>query len=353
MRVLFVYLNEANSGVSAKAQKIENGFKDAGYAVTAIYFSSDFSSAQGRLVRTYEWIKVNYAFLSSILTERYDVIYMRYAYYFGLMYLAAWLMRCPFQIEVNSNVQGELLERGQNFRAQCDRWTLGLACRTAKRVHAVSKQLERMYQSLYPTAEVVFNPNFVVSEEMPSNRILGESRITNLVFLGNVAQPWHGIDKFIQRVVVGNQWFASHCCLHIVGQCTAQIDELITTHSLQNAVKTHGFLTGEAKARILRQMDIGIGCFDLGVIGLAETTSIKNGEYLHSGLALLLGYEDPACPSDLGFVGKLTLDEDDVWKTFESYIGRIRAMPDLRMQAHGYARTHLLVKHYIDKIIAE
>lgn len=349
MNVLFVYATIAKSGLSAKAQKIENGFREGGHALTAIYFSN----APGRLARIYEWVKVNCTFVASILTRRYDVVYMRYAYYFGLMYMAAWLLRCPFQVEVNSNTQGELVQSGQRLRAICDHVAMWIACHAAKRVHVVSRQLERMYQRMYPMTEVVFNPNFVVSEEMPSDRVIGASRIMNLLFLGNATQPWHGIGKFIQQVVVGNQWFASNCRLHLVGQGTAEIDDLIAKHSLDDVVKTYGFLTGDAKACILKEMDIGIGCFDLGVIGLTETTSIKNGEYLHSGLALLLGYEDPACPSELPFVGKIILNDPDVWSKLEAYIRQVRALPDLRRKAHEYARTHLLVKHYIDKIIAK
>jgi hypothetical protein len=348
MKALFVYSNEAKTGLSAKAKKIEDGFREAGYDVDAIYFSS----GNGKPARLYEWGKVNCLFICSILTARYDVVYVRYAYYFGLIYLIAWIMRCPLQIEVNSNIQGELVQRGQRLRAQCDRWVIWMACHVAKRVHVVSKQLERIYRSTYPAVDIVFNPNFVVSEEMPSSRNPGATGLTNLVFLGNAAQPWHGIERFIQRVIVGNQWFATHCRLHLVGQSTDRIDSLIVKHRLQEIVRVHGFLTGAAKAGILQQMDVGIGCFDLGVIGLTETTSIKNGEYLYSGLALLLGYEDPACPAYLSFVGKLLLDEEDVQSALEAYIRRIRALPDLRKQANDYARTHLLVKHYIDKIVA-
>lgn len=348
MKALFVYSNETKTGLSAKAQKIEDGFRGAGYDVHAIYFMS----GHGKRARLYEWFKINCLFVRLILTVPYDVVYVRYAYYFGLIYLIAWIARCPLQIEVNSNIQGELVQRGQRVRAQCDQWVSWMACHAARRVHVVSRQLERMYRTDFPTKEIVFNPNFVVSEEMPSDRTPGAAGVTNLVFLGNAAQPWHGIERFIQKVVVGNQWFASHCRLHLVGQSTGQIDGLIAKHHLHDVVRTYGFLTGAAKTGTLQQMDVGIGCFDLSVIGLTETTSIKNGEYLHSGLALLLGYEDPACPSDLSFVGKLLLDEEGVQSALEAYIRRIHAIPDLKKQAHDYARTHLLVKHYIDKIIA-
>ncbi len=349
MRALFVYTNYEKTGLSAKAKKIEEGFRDAGYDVDAVYFSS----GQGRSERAYEWLKANYSFIRSIASTRYDVIFMRYAYYFGLMYAAAWIWRRPFQIDVNSNVQGELEQSGQRLRAKCDAAIMWVACRAAKRVHVVSRQLERMYRKSYPAAEVVFNPNFVVSELDPSHRVLGEHNSANLVFLGNAAQAWHGIDKFIRTIIVGNRRFAETCRLHLVGRSTAEIDGLIAEHGLQEVVQVHGFLTGDAKAGILKGMDIGIGCFDLGVIGLTETTSIKNGEYLHSGLALLLGYEDPACPSELSFVGKLALDAEDPRRDFESYMRRIRALPDLRKKAHEYARTHLLVKHYINKIIVD
>lgn len=348
MRALFVYSNEAKTGLSAKAQKIEDGFRNAGYNVDAIYFSS----SGHRTSRVYEWLKTNSLFIYSVTAVRYDVIYVRYAYYFGLIYLAAWLLGRPLQIEVNSNVQGELLQRGQTLRARYDQLAMWIACHAATRIHVVSKQLEQLYRNAYPKACVIFNPNFVVSEAMPSHRVLGNTDVVNLVFLGNASQPWHGMENFIRKVIVGNQWFAANCALHLIGERTAQIDGLVAKHRLQDIVIAYGFLVGEAKALILQTMDVGIGGFDLGIIGLTETTSIKNGEYLHCGLALLLGYEDPACPLELNFVGKLTLDADDARSKFEAYIRRIRATRDLRLTTHEYAKHHLLVEHYINKIIA-
>lgn len=347
MRALLVYATQGNTGLSSKAEKIADGFRSAGYDVDTICFTS--SSHKG--VRLYEWLKVNRAFLYSVLRIRYDVVYARYAYYFGLMYVMAWLLRCPLQIEVNSSAE-EFMQRGQFLRTICDRVTLWIAFHTAKRLHVVTKQLKQLYQATYPKADIVFNPNFVVSEQMPSNRILGEGSVVNLVFLGDASQPWHGIEKFIQRIVIGNQWFVKNCCLHLVGQRTAQIDDLIARYGLHDVVKCHGFLAGDAKARVLGEMDVGIGCFDLAVKGLIEATPIKNGEYLHSGLALLLGYEDSVCPSELPFVGKVLLDDGNARECVEVYIQRIRSMPDLRTKTHDYARRHMLVTRYIDKIIA-
>lgn len=348
MRALLVYATEGNTGLSSKAEKIADGFRSAGYDVDTICFTSN--SHKG--VRFYEWLKVNSVFLYSVLRIRYDVVYARYAYYFGLMYVMAWVLRCPLQIEVNSNVREELLQRGHVLRATVDQFIMWIAFHTSNRLHVVTKQLKQLYQATYPKADIVFNPNFVVSEQMPSNRILGEGSVVNLVFLGDASQPWHGIEKFIQRIVVENQWFAKNCCLHLVGQSTAQIDNLITRYGLHDVVKYHGFLTGDAKARVLGEMDVGIGCFDLAVKGLTEATPIKNGEYLHSGLALLLGYEDSVCPSELPFVGKVLLDDGHARECVEVYLHRIRSIPDLRTKAHDYARRHMLVKKYIDKIIA-
>lgn len=348
MRTLLVYATEGNTGLSSKAEKIADGFRSAGYDVDTICFTSNCHKA----ARLYEWLKVNSAFLYSILRVRYDVVYARYAYYFGLIYVAAWVLRCPLQIEVNSNVREELLQRGHVLRATFDQVIMWIAFHTAKRLHVVTKQLKQLYQAAYPKADIVFNPNFVVSEQMPSDRMLGEGSVVNLVFLGNASQPWHGIEKFIKRIVAENQWFAKNCCLHLVGQRTAQIDELIARYSLHDIVKCHGFLVGDAKARVLGEMDVGIGCFDLAVKGLTEATPIKNGEYLYSGLALLLGYEDSVCPSELPFVGKVVLDDEKAQECVEVFIQQIRSMSDLRAKTHDYARRHMLVQKYIDKIIA-
>lgn len=348
MRALLVYSFENNTGVSAKAQKIVDGFRNVGYDVDAIYFSSN----RGKVTRFHEWLKIHIVFIYSVLRVRYDVIYARYAYYFGLIYVMAWILRCPLQVEINTNIQEELLQRGHALRAKCDRLTMWIAFHAAKRLHVVTNQLKQLYQAAYPKADIVFNPNFVVSEQVPSHRVLIAGSVVNLVFLGHAGQPWHGVEKFIRGIIIGNQWFANNCCLHLVGQSTTQLDKLIAMHRLHDVVRSHGFLTGDAKTKTLGEMDVGIGCFDLAVKGLTEATPIKNGEYLHSGLALLLGYEDSVCPSHLPFVGKVVLDASDVKDSFEAYIRRIRAIPNLRAMAHDYAKSHMLVEKYIKKIIA-
>ena len=349
MKALFVYTTESQTGLSGKALKIEEGFRKAGCELTSLYF---VDTAKKR-ARARGWLVLQLAYLREMVRGGHDVIYIRYAYYFIGLYLISLVMRRPVQIEINGNSQVELLASGQRFRATIDRWVEATAVRASRRVHVVSTELQRSLQKKYPNVEVVFNPNFVVDEVPCSTRSLNASTRVNLVFLGNAAQPWHGMDKFIVAVLARNEWFSNNCHLHCVGNVTETFRELVRTHDLSSRVTFYGFLIGDAKASLLSEMDIGLGCFNLKVKGLSETTSIKNGEYLHAGMALLLGYADAAIPPTLPFVEVIDVDDPAASRErLRLFVDRLRDARDIKAQAHRYARTHLLVRDYIQKIMA-
>lgn len=347
-RVLFVYTTETHTGLAGKAGKIVDGFRKAGFEVDYLYLYG----AQSKSKRFIEWIRLNWNFLKLICTRSYSAVYVRYAYYFAVVFLVSKVHGDKIQIEINSNVKAELLKRNQKIRARLNSIVEGIAVSTSRRVHVVSRQLQRQYEASYPAAEIVFNPNFVVEEICLTERARDNAVKINLVFLGNTRQPWHGVEKFIRTVVIDNRWFADKCQLHLIGSCSDATVKLIDQYGLSETVKRHGFLSGEEKVAALQNMDIGIGGFALSTIGLTETTGIKNGEYLHAGLSLILGYVDPSIPPTLPFVLSVNIDDAaDARARIQAFVERYRSRPELRQAAHDFARSNLLVEHYISKIV--
>lgn len=350
-KIYFVYISESNTGISGKAKKIAEGFESADCELTTLFLGS----AHGKLSRVVEMLSVYCRFAIRTIVGGDDIIFMRYAYYFFPLYLLAFLMRKNLQIEINSNVQGEHRLSGRKIRAKFDAIADRLAVKASTRVHVVSKQLEAIYKNRYPMANIVFNSNFVVDECFEQRAVREKNDKTNLVFLGDTSQPWHGIDIFLEKFIVDRQWFVDNCIFHIVGRVSRRIEELIEMHEMSEYVITHGFLRGKEKSLVMKHMDIGVGAFNLGVIGLEETTSIKNGEYLFGGIGLLLGYEDPVIPSSLPFVHTINIHAagSDEFGKLKEFIESYSRSDGYEYLAHQFAKDKLMVDGYIAKILQE
>ncbi|MCA9422356.1 MAG: hypothetical protein KC592_15140 [Nitrospira sp.] len=350
-KVLFVYTFESKTGLSSKASKIEQGFRDAGCCLDAVYFGS----AAGRIKRIFELLALYLDVSLKLVFGRYDVVFLRYAYYFLPVYFFAFLVRRDFQVEVNSNVRDELIGRGQRVRYVLDSLAERFVRYTAKKIHVVSKSLTEKLNRQYPSANYVFTANFVVDENYYPKNEVGKDRI-NLVFMGNCAQPWHGIPLFLD-VIIGAQsdWFNSLCTLHFIGHVDEETKNAVLRNNLTESVRFHGLLFAEEKHAALRNMDLGLSSFDLNFKGMTETTAIKTAEYLYNGIGLVIGYEDPVIPSSLPFVLTLDMDGDPEKQCakFKAFVAGYRNISGAAEAAHKYAKKHLLVNKYIARILSE
>ena len=349
-KILFIYTFESKTGLSGKAAKIEQGFLDAGCTLDAIYLGSGGDS----FTRIAEMLSVYARSAMKIIFGRYDIVFMRYAYYFMPLYFIAFCMRKNLQVELNSNVSAELIARDQKIRARLDMMTMSLVRRAAKRIHVVSKSLTSELKLKYPKANYVFTANFVVDEHYAQRQKYKSEKI-KLVFLGNCAQKWHGIPLFIDVILAADAgWFRSACELHFIGSVDDDTQEAIARNNLDGCVCIHGLLFGEAKHAVLREMDLGLSSFDLMFKGMQETTAIKTGEYLYNGIGLVIGYVDPVIPASLPFVLSLDLqgNPNSEREKFRGFIAEYKNIPNVAESAHQYAEQNLLVNGYINHIIS-
>jgi hypothetical protein len=141
----------------------------------------------------------------------------------------------------------------------------------------------------------------------------------------------------------------------VIGHCSPDVDEIINRFGIRHIVTKHGFVDGPRKHSLMSNMHIGVSGFALDAIGLTETTGIKIGEYLHAGLAVLLGYTDPAI--DPGSPFTLTIDANadaaDNCKRILDFATVVRTNPTISVMAHNYARRRLLVQQYVESIVRE
>lgn len=350
-RILFIYSLAKLTGLKGKSTKLEEGFRSAGFQIDAVYEIGGTKIVQ----RIWNLLSLHWTMARSLVFSQHDIYFIRYNYYFLFLFIMAGIARANLQIEMNSRSHSELLAKNQRIRAAVDRISMALALRFARRVHAVSRELEHFLAARSPRANVVFNPNFIVDEYFTPRRYdeMSYHGLINVVFLGNADQTWHGVDVFLRTVVDGNCWFLQNCRMHFVGQASSQIRSLCKEIGIDNLTTFHGFLTGANKHKLMSHMDVGISGFNLGAIGLTETTGIKVGEYLHAGLVVVLGYDDPAIEA-AGSVALFLTERDGVraQEKFNDFLATTRSDPSLREKAHIFAQRHLTVRHYVNKVIA-
>lgn len=347
LNVLFIYTIEALTGLSAKAKKIEEGFNRNSVHLDTIYFYN----SQSKFRKLFNYCFLHFIIINNICKNKYTTIYIRYAYYFVFIYIILRIANQNYQIEINSKSQNEFYTRKQFLRKFFDKIALKVGISFAGRIHVVSNELLIYFRKRYNNKIIIFNPNFVVDEHY-FEKVNALSSKLNIVFLGNSCQAWHGIDKFIQMIIDYGKHLFEKINIHIIGKSSPAIERIVYKYHLNDTIYLHGFLSGYKKHLVLDQMNIGISGFDLQAIGLKETTGIKVGEYLYSGLPIIIGYEDPSVPSYNPFVQKIDMSKPIISiNHIEDFIDAYYLDPKLSIQAHEYAKINLTVDNYIKRII--
>ncbi len=350
--ILLIYAINKNTGLSRKVRKIHDGFFAAGCGLEKIYVDVE----TGFFEKIVNIFIACLRLLKCMFFKRLDIIYIRYLYYFLPIYLILIVIRKPYQIEINNNITASFSNSNQVFRAWLDSKLSGFVINKAQCVHVVTNELVGLYRSIYPNANIMYTPNFVVDEHYRSGeRSKADVDKFNMVFMGDTEQEWHGMPLFIETVIVNNPWFVANCRLHILGRCSPKIDGLIANHGLSSSIVTHGFLSGKDKYAIIDDMDIGIGCFNLPLIGLKEATAIKMGEYLYSGLSLIMGAPDSRLPSALPFVLYVDLinEPSSAAESIKKFVTEFQSRQIQRAEAHDYAGRYLMVDKYIQNILLQ
>ena len=345
--VLICYQVRGHLGLRNKLETLARGFREAGCKVNICYVD-----ATARVpARIWQLLRTHLAFCGSLIFRRHAIIFVRYNYHFIVMFLLARLFpRKRMNLEWNSDHLNEFSLQGQRLRGLIDEFAFHHAVRSAACVHVVSRELIDRYSTKNPSARFLYNPNFVVDPFYSRHENL-ERRPVRIVFLGDTAQPWQGIEIFIERALAGNEWFAANGELHLIGHVSEATRACVHRYGLADQVYEHGLQHGERKRDLLASMHVGIGVFNLKAKGMRETTSIKVGEYLYAGLPIIIGYEDLSLPPNARFVLSLSLtDEDEVHVRVNSFLESV-CDPAVRRQAHEYAAQQLMVHNYVSRVL--
>ena len=119
--------------MTAKAIKIEEGFREAGYEPTTVYFAGGTGAVRRIVDGFFVVCKATWFGLRG----GYDVILIRYAYYFLPLYLVLGRLFRNVRIEVNGDSEQEMQARSQPVRAMLNSLALRAALTGRGRVHVL------------------------------------------------------------------------------------------------------------------------------------------------------------------------------------------------------------------------
>ncbi len=288
MKILYVahHRPQASDGVTRKLLGQVQAWRRLGHSAELLVVSPeevepDLIPAEiGNLVR---YAGAREAFVAMRMaaaratSEAWDAVYLRYTRPWPSMVRLA--RKLPLFVELNGS---EPVIGRQGLPAILGAIST-LPARTFLKstsgVLAVSRQVaDRLTDHGIPN-EVV--PNGVDLDRVPFNDTARPAG--RLVFAGSGSFPWNGLDKLLP-VLEAFPWLH----LDIIGKDVAPPS--LITHT---RVTCHGPLVGANYYRVLQQATAGVGPLALHRRGLDDTSSLKLGEYLAAGLAVITGHSDP------------------------------------------------------------
>lgn len=145
--------------------------------------------------------------------------------------------------------------------------------------------------------------------------------IPKIIFVATLFKPWHGLDRLLNAAVASNSDFI----LYVVGE----VDEVILkAYSQDCRIVFYGYLEGLVYRPILAEADVAIGSLQFHLTGLNESCTLKNTDYLLSGLCVYAGDTDCRLPSDFPYY---VVGQPDI-ESICSFAIRMRSFPRLKIR---------------------
>lgn len=140
-------------------------------------------------------------------------------------------------------------------------------------------------------------------------------------------RPWHGLDQIIEGLEKSTDQ-SQHFELHLVGDIPENQQSKLAKFS---NVHIYGHLPYEQIEKLYRKMHLGIAGYNLGSKNMKEATALKVREYFANGLAVVIGYKDPAFP--VGFPFLLETNEFNIPDILQFYNETIKTPKNIIAQS--------------------
>lgn len=168
-------------------------------------------------------------------------------------------------------------------------------------------------------------------------------------------KKWHAYERFIEGIAIFKQQQHDQLVnFHVVGN-GPEYDKLVLTTKkleLESEVIFHGFKSGTQLDNIFEMSHVAIGTLGFHRIGLNNSSSLKNREYLARGLPLILSTFDKDMPTSLPFVKYIPEGEDPAnIADIVAFVHNVYRTADVKQTIRGYAQAHLSWKSKIKTVL--
>jgi len=202
----------------------------------------------------------------SVLRDRPDLIYERYALFNMSGLWVAKLFRLPFLLEVNAPLSLEHREHGglvmHGLAQRIERWL----CRSATRTVVVTAAMGRIFeQAGVPAGKLLVMPNGVDRARFHPGidgravrRELGLEGAFVVGFVGWI-RPWHGVDRLVDAVArLAPRRPELHLLLVGDGPATDALREQVRVRGIHDRVHFTGPVPADAIPAHIAAMDVAV-----------------------------------------------------------------------------------------------
>lgn len=307
MKILYHHRTASADGQAVHIEELVSALRDLGHEVRIVSPTPVSKEAMGdevgwvnRLKRLlpksiYELLELSYSLVAYRRLERAvrefqpDILYERYNLYMLAGALIHRRFNLPFILEVNAPLVYERIRHGGLGLPRLARWSEGLVWRAADYVLPVTHVLAT-HVELYGVAKdrIAVIPNGINKAHFSSapstdkaKAVLGlEGRLV-LGFTGFV-RDWHGIDKIIRWMSVGQIPENAHLLVVGDGPARAELELLAWNLALSDRVTFTGVVARE-------QVPCYVAAFDIALQAavVAYASPLKLFEYLALGKSIV------------------------------------------------------------------
>jgi hypothetical protein len=356
-------LNEAD-GILVKNEGIKTGFLDNGIEVDVLEFNSRgifnrndqvYTFHSGRYRRIYQYNTAVWEKIAVyILKKNYDFIWFR------IPLINSSIAKFIRTLKENAPGCKIIIEYGAypyvNELSGLKKMFYQLNRGNEKKAHGYAD-----FVVTYCGQDRVDNlPNIPINNGIDLEHISivnGQKNLSRRINFISVSslKKWHAYERIIAGISLYLKTSgALHVHFNIVGngpeyaKLVALTDEL----KLNDFITFHDFKTGKELDLIYEENDVAIGTLGFHRIGITNSSSLKNREYLARGLPIVLSTKDQDMPDGLPFVKYVPEGEEPVQiAELVKFAQEIYKRPKVNEAIRSYAEVHVSWKSKIKTVL--
>lgn len=173
----------------------------------------------------------------------------------------------------------------------------------------------------------------------------------NMLFVSSVTNIWAGLDRVLKGMY--NYQGSINIRLHVVGEVTKEILNMINRLGLRDKVFLHGVKFGKELNEIFDISHIAIGSLGIHRKGLKYASTLKVREYTVRGIPFIISHIDEDIDDDFPFVFRVPDNDDPL--NIEAVVNFVEIVygkyKDFSMLMRKYALEKMDYKEKVKKLL--